>query len=236
MALDHKIAANTHVASLSEALLTAEFDRLGADEPTTRDAGCDLADLVELNPGTSKPGGDEPVYLDMQKLPTAGMLPAEWEYRPAKGGARFMNGDTLVARITPCLENRKTGYVNFLQPNEVGLGSTEYVVLRAKPGVPPAWAFFLATSERFRTFAIGRMTGTSGRQRVSAAGLRDYEIARPNAAALARFGDRATPTVALLGSLRDENRELAATRDALLPELMSGRLRVRDAESVVEAT
>ena len=48
------------------------------------------------------------------------------------GGMKFRNGDTLVARITPCLENGKTAFVDTLDSNEVGFGSTEYIVLRAK--------------------------------------------------------------------------------------------------------
>ena len=65
---------------------------------------------------------------------------------------RFMNGDAL-ARITPCLENGKTAYVDFLDEGQVGWGSTEYIVLRPKAPLPPEFAYCLARSDEFRDFA-----------------------------------------------------------------------------------
>jgi type I restriction enzyme, S subunit len=79
------------------------------------------------------------------------------------------------------------------------------------------------------------MIGTSGRQRVSAKDLAEYEVGRPDADALARFGALAEPLLDAVARLRDERRTLANLRDTLLPHLMSGRLRVKDAEKQVEA-
>ncbi|MGF7121326.1 hypothetical protein [Rhodococcus sp. BE178] len=234
-AIDDKIAANSKLAAAAEALLAAEFQSLGSDEEVgARDARV-MSDYFELNPTCPRLTESDPVYVDMQKLPTDGMLIADWASRPAKGGARFMNGDTLLARITPCLQNRKTGYVDFLDEGQVAIGSTEYIVIRSKPGVPRELSYFLATSEKFRSFAIRHMVGTSGRQRLSANDLADYPINDVDPSALDRWGTRAAPLVARLGLARDESRTLAATRDALLPRLMSGELRVRDAERQVEA-
>ena len=92
---------------------------------------------------------------------------------------KFVNGDTLVARITPCLENGKTAFVDFLAEGDVGWGSTEYIVLRPKEPIPPVVAYLLARTEDFRTFAIQQMTGSSGRQRVPADSLGKYLIATP---------------------------------------------------------
>src|SRR5699024_8278333 len=143
------------------------FTATGIDVLPTID-GQPLTNIIEVNPKVPRPESGEPVYVDMQKLPTTGMSIAEWTHRPARGGARFQNGDTLLARITPCLENRKVGLVDFLQDGEVGLGSTEYIVLRARNNHSPALGFCLATSARFRAFAIQQLVGTSGRQRLSA--------------------------------------------------------------------
>lgn len=234
-ALEDKIAANTKLAGTSTGLLDARFGQLGLNsDPDDEDEIISLDELVELNPKVAAPSEGEPVYVDMQKLPTTGMSISGWERRPAKGGARFMNDDTLLARITPCLENRKTGYVDFLPDGQAAIGSTEFIVMRSRPGIPKQLSYFLATSERFRTYAVRHMVGTSGRQRVSALDLAGYTVSKPDPEALARFGEISTAHFKLLKSLTDENRTLAATRDALLPQLMSGNLRVKDADKVLE--
>ncbi|WP_258802374.1 restriction endonuclease subunit S [Pseudarthrobacter sp. NS4] len=234
-ALDDKIAANIKLAASLTGLLDAQFEQLGVNcEPQDDSQIVSLDELIELNPKVAAPKEAEPVYVDMQKLPTAGMSISGWERRPAKGGARFMNDDTLMARITPCLENRKTGFVDFLPDGEAAIGSTEFIVMRSRPGIPKQLSYFLATSERFRTYAIRHMVGTSGRQRVSALNLAGYAVSKPDPEALARFGEISTAHFKLLKSLTDENRTLAATRDTLLPEMISGKLRVKDADRVLE--
>ena len=83
------------------------------------------------------------------------------------GGMKFRNGDTIVARITPCLENGKTAYIDTLKDGEIGFGSTEYIVLRAKEGLSNShFLYYFARSDTFRDVAIASMTGSSGRQRV----------------------------------------------------------------------
>lgn len=234
-ALDDKIAANTVLSETAISLLEAHFASLGLNrDPAEDETVVSLEELVNLNPKLAAPTEAEPVYVDMQKLPVSNMSISAWDHRPAKGGARFMNGDTLLARITPCLENRKTGFVDFLEEGQIGIGSTEFIVLRSRPGVPVALSYFLAISERFRTFAIRHMVGTSGRQRVSALDLTGYTVGKPAESALTEFGNASESAFPLLKSLTDENRTLAATRDALLPQLMSGKLRVKDAEKVLE--
>ena len=97
-----------------------------------------------------------------------------------KGGTKFRNKDTLLARITPCLENGKTAYVNILDDNEVAFGSTEYFVLRAKKElIDPLYLYYLSISRKFRTVAIKSMTGTSGRQRVQKDSILNYEFDLP---------------------------------------------------------
>ncbi|MBX0301636.1 restriction endonuclease subunit S [Cryobacterium sp. 1639] len=231
-ALDEKIAANAKLASSIIQLLELETRTrwLATGSPATTA----MSDIFELNPSTPRPSEAEPPYVDMKKLPESGSGIASWEHREAKGGARFSNGDTLLARITPCLQNRKTGYVDFLNDKQVGIGSTEFIVLRSRVGVPQPLSYFVAVDSDFRDFAIRHMFGTSGRQRVSANDLAGYLLPSPDSDWLADFGERATGAFELMKSLLEENRTLAATRDALLPQLMSGKLRVRDAEKVLE--
>lgn len=133
------------------------------------------------------------------------------------------------------MENRKTGFVDFLEDGETGLGSTEYIVLRAKPEYPQVLSYFITINERFRSTAIQHMQGTSGRQRVAAGDLAAFELSDPEPATFANFVAVADGSASLLASLRDENRSLTALRDTLLPQLMSGKLRVKDAELQAEA-
>ena len=98
-------------------------------------------------------------------------------YEMFTGGSKFRNGDTIMARITPCLENGKTAYVNCLNNNEVAFGSTEFIVARAKEGVSlPLFVYYLLCSSPIRNTAILSMTGSSGRERVQQFMLDNYEI------------------------------------------------------------
>src|SRR5579863_10279732 len=115
----------------------------------------------------------------MANMPTSSARATEIVERVAGSGTRFMNGDTLVARITPCLENGKTAFVDFLEDGQVGWGSTEYIVLRPKSPIPAEYAYFVARSDTFRNFAITNMTGTSGRQRVSGSSFEHFNLVMP---------------------------------------------------------
>ena len=96
------------------------------------------------------------------------------------GGAKFRNGDTLLARITPCLENGKTAFVDFLQDDEIAFGSTEFIVLREKATISDKdFLYYLARSKHFREVAIKSMTGSSGRERVQIEVLRDFTFLLP---------------------------------------------------------
>src|SRR5207302_340486 len=92
-----------------------------------------LPDTIDVNPPRVLRKGIEAPYLDMANMPTRGHSPDVLVDRAFGSGMRFRNGDTLVARITPCLENGKTAFVDFLEAGEIGWGSTEYIVLRPKP-------------------------------------------------------------------------------------------------------
>ncbi|MFJ5896868.1 restriction endonuclease subunit S [Streptomyces sp. NPDC093064] len=233
-ALDDKIAVNERIAATYEQLLQCMYTGLGlSDEPDDENA-IPVTDLVAFNPKLAKPSDEEPVYVDMAALQVNRASIPTWARRAPKSGPRFMNGDTLLARITPCLENGKTGYVDFMEDGEVGLGSTEFIVVRSRAGIPSELSYFMARDSRFREHAIRNMVGTSGRQRVSAADAANYFVNRPDADALAAFGKEATAAFAHMKSLQGENRALATLRNTLLPQLMSGRLRVRDAEKIVE--
>lgn len=234
VALDDKIAANDRISDIIRDLLSARFDALGIDRQPAHDSeSLAITDVVELNPRTPLTEDDHAVYLDMKNLPESAMTVSNWTCRKARGGARFMNGDTLLARITPCLENGKTGFVDFLQDGQVGIGSTEFIVMRPTGAIPMVLPYFLAKSSRFREYSIRHMVGSSGRQRLSAGDLKDFVLTQPSQTALAAFGELADPLMKRVRSCIDESRLLARTRDELLPLLMSGKVRVKDAEAAV---
>ena len=194
-----------------------------------------LAERIEVNPRRSLRKGQAAPYLPMAKMPTRGHMPHSVAVRSFGSGMRFTNGDTLVARITPCLENGKTAYVDFLADGEIGWGSTEYIVLRPQPPLPNQFAYCLARSAGFREFAIQNMSGTSGRQRVPPTALRGLPMVVPPKRLAARFGEVVGSLFERASNAGRESRTLASLRDTLLPKLMSGAIRVPGAQGLVES-
>lgn len=194
-----------------------------------------LAQVIEIDPPRPLHKGQVAPYLDMANMPTQGHAPIQVVERPYAGGSRFTNGDTLLARITPSLENGKTAFVDFLPPEGVGWGSTEFIVMRPKPPLPPEFGYCLARYPSFREFAIQSMTGTSGRQRVQSDALARYPLVVPSEAIAKAFGQLVEPLFQKSSQCVRESRTLADLRDALLPKLIRGEIRVRDAERFLEA-
>ena len=139
-----------------------------------------LIDYIEVNPRETIVKGCVAKKIGMDKLqPFCRDIP-EYELAEYNGGSKFRNGDTIMARITPCLENGKTAMVNILDKNEVGFGSTEYIVFRAKEGLTtPNFVYYLVCSSLIRDPAIKSMVGSSGRQRVQTDVVENLEIDFP---------------------------------------------------------
>ncbi len=189
-----------------------------------------LKQVVELNPKEPMKKGTIGPYIEMAALPTSGSSPANSILREFTSGTRFRNGDTLLARITPCLENGKTAFVQSLPDDMVGWGSTEFIVMRAIPPVPEEYPYLLGRDEGFREHAIQSMTGTSGRQRVQVDALAPYLLPVPPADIWAKFSSLVGPMFSDIEITRQESYSLADQRDALLPKMLSGEVRV-DRES-----
>lgn len=138
------------------------------------------ADFVDFNPRLSIKKGAIATKIAMDKLRPFTKKILETEQATFSGGAKFQNGDTIMARITPCLENGKTAFVDILEDGEVAFGSTEFIVLRARDGISdPQFVYYLATSPFFRNIAIKSMVGSSGRQRVQQSVLDELELLVP---------------------------------------------------------
>ena len=139
-----------------------------------------LKDIAEFNPRESLAKGVVAKKVAMDKLqPFCRDIP-EYELEPFSGGTKFRNGDTIMARITPCLENGKTAKVAVLDEGEVGFGSTEYIVFRAKDGIDEDFIYYLVCSPLVREPAIKSMVGSSGRQRVQTDVVQNLEIMVPD--------------------------------------------------------
>ena len=116
----------------------------------------------------------------------------------------------------------------------MGWGSTEYIIFRPKPPLPLEFGYYLARSEELRMHAIQNMTGTSGRQRTPADCFWQYLMAVPTEEIATKFGEIIKPLTTKIRANSEQSRNLANLRDTLLPKLMSGEIRMIEAEKMVE--
>lgn len=139
-----------------------------------------LVDIIQFNPKESIKKGEIAKKVAMEKLEPFTRKISGFEEAKFTSGTKFRNGDTLLARITPCLENGKTAQVDILDKDEIGFGSTEYIVLREKLGITDNdFIYYLSISPEFRNVAIKAMNGSSGRQRVQKDVLENSEFLLP---------------------------------------------------------
>ena len=139
-----------------------------------------LFEYIDVNPKEKLLKGTFAKKISMDKLQPFCRDVLEYELAEFSGGTKFRNGDTIMARITPCLENGKTAMVNILAENEVGFGSTEFIIFRAKKGLTtPDFVYYLVCSSLVREPAIKSMVGSSGRQRVQTNVVENLEIDFP---------------------------------------------------------
>lgn len=250
--LDKKIETNNRINSELEKILTTtynywfmQFDfpddngkpykssggklvynrRLKREIPKNWSVGI-AKDILEFNPPTKLKKGQKAKHIDMDSLPLTGFITKPAKSKCYNGGVKFINHDVLFARITPCLENGKTGLVTLLTRDEVGFGSTEFIVIRGRHDSLKAFAAQLSRSIPFRKFAIRNMTGTSGRKRVDAKILETYSLAIPDKNTLIKFEQRLEPLFAKMTTNAKENQQLSQLRDWLLPMLMNGQATV----------
>ena len=186
--IELKRKINDNLEAQTQALFDELFLRDGMPD-------CTLSEIANVNPTRTLSKGCIAKCYDMSCLPTRGCVPEGGEMKAYNGGVRFQNGDTLIARITPCLENGKAAYINILNDKEVAFGSTEYIVFSLVDTMPSSFYYFLIRSKKFRTFALQYMNGSSGRQRVSGDELAAFPLTKPSQEALSRFDMLAKPVL-----------------------------------------
>jgi len=234
-ALDDKIELNRRMNETLEAMAQTLYYRYFEGQVEGGDIG--LEELVEIKPRMPVPDDDEVLtYVGMADVEPDRMSITDYGRKEYTSGRRFVNHDTLMARITPSLENGKTAFVDFLDDGEMAFGSTEFTVMRARENTSPYFVYCCARDERFREYAISTMTGSSGRQRVQENLLGEYGFEDFDQGRMDQFHNQAEPLFKLIRSNTSENQTLAETRDYLLPELISGEIEVDAAQEIAEDT
>ena len=139
-----------------------------------------MSDFIDFNPTISLKKGTVARKITMDKLIPHSRDIYDWEHEPYSGGSKFQNGDTIMARITPCLENGKHAFISLLDEGEIAYGSTEYIVMRGKPGISDnRFVYYLSHYPDFKNAAIKSMVGSSGRQRAQVDVLKNLEFYLP---------------------------------------------------------
>ena len=185
-----------------------------------------LSEVVEFDPPTKLMKGKRKFSVPMGALQVNSMVldKSAFELTMGNSGSKFKNGDTLLARITPCLENGKTAFV-FGVDDDGACGSTEFIVMRSK-ALNPYVVYLLARTESFRKVAIGSMSGADGRQRARKEVIASFEITVPPDSVIERFGGVCEPIFKQIEALQDLIYRLTEARDRLLPKLMKGDIAV----------
>ncbi|HGB8953251.1 TPA: restriction endonuclease subunit S, partial [Salmonella enterica subsp. enterica serovar Enteritidis] len=195
-----------------------------------------VAKAININPSVKLPKNTVAKYVDMKSLPTQGYSISDVIEKPYAGGAKFQKNDTLFARITPCLENGKTGFVDFLDEQETAFGSTEFIVMRGTTKVHYSYVACLARENNFRLHAIQNMVGSSGRQRVQNSCFDSFYIAVPTPSVMSLFAGKVSSYFDKMYCCNMENKSLTNLRDTLLPKLISGKLSLEDLPDLVNQT
>jgi type I restriction enzyme, S subunit len=185
-----------------------------------------LSEVVTINPRVAMVKTGHKPFISMSSLANNGMHISDIVSREGNSGSKFQNGDTLFARITPCIENGKTAFVQFLERDtDNALGSTEFIVMRGK-SLSPEMVYLLARTDELRAHAIASMTGASGRQRVAENCFDTFKTVLPPARYIEQFTSIVRPMFKSIHKLALASQNLRATRDLLLPKLISGELDV----------
>lgn len=188
---------------------------------------CTAGNVIEFNPKTPLKKGCIKQSVPMTALSTSSMVlnSSEFTMTESNSGAKFRNGDTLLARITPCLENGKTAFVAGITSAEGAIGSTEFIVMRAKK-INPYMVYLLARTEEFRKTAINSMTGSDGRQRAQVDKIMQFPYLLAPQSTLEAFSQLVEPIFEQVYLKNSQIAQLSQARDRLLPKLMSGEIEV----------
>ena len=224
--LDDKIDLLNRENATLEALAETLFRHYFIENPDPTWKEGNIADVVDFNPARKLGKGEKAPYVEMANIGTNGYAPSSWRIRSFVSGTKFINGDTLMARISPCLENGKAAFVDFLEKEQVGWGSTEFIVMRSKLGIHQFFAYVLSRYDDFRDHAVSSLVGSSGRQRVDLDNLIKYPFIIPGKQAIELFNHELNTIFPKMQNNQKQILTLTAQRDTLLSRLMNGEVNV----------
>ena len=193
-----------------------------------------FSDVVDIKPKYPLKKGQSAYFIDMKCLDESSLLISDGYLRDFTSGTKFKRYDTLFARITPCLENGKTGIITSDHATDVCWGSTEFIVMTPKPFQSALFPYCWARDQALRTAAISSMSGSSGRQRVANDFFQNYLVASPSIEVQQAFKNMVDPILERIELTSKTVGNLSDLRDTLLPKLISGELRIPDAEKFLE--
>lgn len=229
--LDDKIdllhCQNKTLESMAETLFRQWFILDSTGTPVNLDH------VIDFNPKRKINKNQDATYLDMAGLSTDTFCAKGYYKRPFSSGTKFSQQDTLLARITPCLENGKAAYIDFLDEKETGWGSTEFIVMRPKKEIHPLLSYIMCRNLDFKEYAESCMEGSTGRQRVNLEHLKKFNVNLPTAASLRIINELLGSFESKLINNSQQIDSLEKLRDTLLPKLMSGEVRVQYAEEAI---
>lgn len=224
--LDDKIDLLNRENSTLEAMAETLFRQWFIEEAKEDLEEVAISDLIDFNPTRRLAKDTIAPFLEMSNLSTSTYAPTYWYDRAFSSGTKFQNGDTLLARITPCLENGKTAHVDFLNEGQIGWGSTEFIIMCSKLGLHPFFSYVVAKYQDFRDYAESCMAGSSGRQRVNVDNLKNYPISIPDEIIINQFNTNIESFVSKMQINNKQIRALKAQRDILLPKLMFNEVNI----------
>lgn len=223
-AYDDLIENNSKRIEKLESMARLLYHHYFENEKVRKRSQVPFLEYVELNPKTTVPKDGEKPYVPMESLQANSMLLSFFGKRTGNSGSKFKSGDTLFARITPSLENGKTGFVYDLPDGYASaFGSTEFIVMRSKT-LSPEIVYLVARSDMVRKTAIKSMTGASGRQRVQEKCFAELTLPRLDRDEVTALTEKLRPVYRQINTLHRRNVMLDKARDLLLPRLMSGEI------------
>ncbi|MFF2849667.1 restriction endonuclease subunit S [Streptomyces sp. NPDC058001] len=224
-ALDDKIAANERIAMTAEVLLRNMY--LACDVAGSEIRVGDIGHLVRESVNPPSLRGDEP-YIGLEHMPRKQVWLNSWGNSSAIGSTKsaFKTGDILFGKLRPYFHKVGIAQVD-------GVCSTDIIVVRASRTEYRSWLLMALSSDEVVAHATARSDGTR-MPRAKWSDLADFNIPWPSAERMASFEDGAAALIQRAESAAAENHALVRLRNTLLPQLMSGKLRIRDAEKIVE--
>ena len=183
-----------------------------------------LDDVIDFDPKVPLSKDRIKQFVPMSALSTNSMCLNlnEITFTQSNSGSKFQNGDTLLARITPCLENGKTAFVSSIISDEGAVGSTEYIVMRSKK-LNPYMVYLLARTNDFRQAAINSMSGSDGRQRAKVDKLKCLPYLLPLDNIIQKSLDLFKPIFSNIESLSIQSQRLDEIKNMLLSKLMNDK-------------